>query len=204
MREEFCTLFDANYLPRGLALYRSLERHCERFRLRVFCMDDATKAILDRLALPHLVPIAIGELEARDRVLATVKPGRSEVEYCWTATPATCVHVLETEPDVEMITYIDADVMLFSDPAPIFEEMGDASIVITPHRYAPEYELDDMGPGTSAESGGIYNVQWVTFRRDERGLQAARWWRERCIEWCFNRVEDGRFGDQKYLDDWPQ
>jgi hypothetical protein len=197
MQNEFCTLFDVNYLPRGLVLYRSLERHCDDFHLRVFCMDAATKELLERLRLPRLTAIGLDELEVHDRELLTVKPTRTQVEYCWTATPAVCAYALETEPDLEAITYLDADLMFFRDPEPIWQEFGEDSVLIVPHRYAPQWQSHE-------ETSGTYNVEFMTFRRDERGLAALHWWRERCLEWCYFRVEDGKMGDQKYLDDWPE
>lgn len=189
----YCTLFDRNYLLKGLALYRSLTRHSGEFVLHILCMDDVVYELFGRMGFANVRLILRADFE--DPELLAVKPTRTVAEYCWTCTPSLPLYVLDRNPDVDLITYLDADLFFFSSPEPIFEEFGDASILIVEHHFAPRFK--------QYEVNGKYNVEWLTFRRDANGLAALRWWRDKCIEWCFYRLEEGRMGDQKYLDTWP-
>ncbi len=191
----FCTYFDRYYLSRGLALYRSLHRHCQSFTLWVLCMDELTHEALSRMRLPSVCLISLEDLEQGDERLLEAKQNRSRIEYYFTCTPSLGLYILSHWPHTDVITYVDADLFFFSDPAPIYRELGDGSIGIVSHRFPPHLK--------NLEMFGVYNVGWVSFRNDQHGLQALRWWRERCLEWCYDHVEDGRFADQKYLDDWP-
>jgi hypothetical protein len=193
----FCTSLDAGYLPRGLAIHRSLERHADRFHLYVLCIDDAAHSYIESLGLPSATAIPLAELEAIDPELAAVRHTRSTGEYCWTAKPSLCRHLLDRVPSGEPLTYIDADMMFFADPQVLLDELGDASIMLVPHRFSPRR-------AHWSETDGIYNGGWITFRNDARAREALVWWRERCLEWCYDRREDGKFADQKYLDDWPE
>jgi hypothetical protein len=74
--------------------------------------------------------------------------------------------------------------------------LGDGSILIVPHRFPSKWSAWE-------KRTGVYNTGFLAFRRDESGLAALRWWREKCLEWCYDREEDGKYGDQLYLDDWP-
>lgn len=194
---ELCTIADERYLPGALVLYRSLKAVCREFRLRVFATDERAAQLLRRMALPGLAVVDLDDLEAHDPELARVRPARPHKEYCWTAKPSACLYALEREPELETITLLDADLVFFHDPAPVFEELAGDSVLIVPHRYVSEWRHWEA-------IFGIYNTQLVSFRRTEEGLTALRWWRERCLEWCHDRTEDGRYGDQRYLDDWPE
>ena len=191
----FCTYFDCHYLARGLVLYDSLKRHCSEFKLWTLCLDEQSYAALAKLGLPEINLLRLQDLERDDAPLRQAKTNRSLLEYYFTCTPALPLFVLNQHPDVDLITYVDADLYFFSDVQPLFDEIGNNSIAIIAHRFTEAFR--------KWEWNGIYNVGWVTFRRDANGLACLEWWRERCIEWCYDRVEDNRFADQKYLDDWP-
>ena len=195
MTRYFCTYFDRNYLPRGLALYRSLQRHCPGFQLWVLCMDRVCYDALTVLGLPGLQAIALDDYEQGDKDLLQAKQNRTLIEYYFTCSPSLPLFILNHNPRVDLITYLDADLFFFADPTPIYEELADRSVGIIGHRFPPFLQ--------GLELYGIYNVGWVSFRRDAHALDCLRWWRERCLEWCYDRYEDGRFADQKYLDDWP-
>ena len=191
----FCTYFDRNYLTRGLALYHSLVQHCPHpFSLWILCFDDETWDILSRLALSQVRLISRQEFETTNARLLQIKNERTLVEYYWTCTPALLLYILEQNPRVGLVTYLDADLYFFSAPRPIYDELGDGSILLIEHRFPPDKK--------ELERFGIYNVGVMVFRGNATGLSALHWWNERCIEWCYARVEGDKFGDQKYLDDW--
>lgn len=193
--EHYVTLFDANFLPQGLALQESLERHAGEHVLWVLCLDDRTREVLDALRKPHLRTIALAEVETPG--LLAVKPGRTVAEYCWTLTPFAPKFVFDRDPTAKRVTYVDADLFLLADPRPIFEELDASgkSVLVTEHAYDAEYD--------QSATSGRFCVQFITFARGE-GEPVRSWWAERCLEWCFGRFEGGKFGDQKYLDDWPE
>ena len=157
-------------------------------------MDDRAHDFLRQAALPNVSLLKASEIETPE--LKAVKPGRSIGEYCWTMTPFAPRFVFETDPSIDRVTYLDADMWFRKKPDPIFAELNKSGkhVLITDHSYAPEFD--------QSATSGQFCVQFMTFSR-KGGEEVRKWWEERCIEWCFARFEESKFGDQKYLDDWP-
>ena len=187
----YCTLFDSNYLTRGLAMYESLKKYSDNFHLYIFAFDDRSYVLLKKLNLKFVTIISLKEFEDED--LLRVKKNRTAGEYCWTCTPSTIKFCIE-KYNLDSCTYLDADLYFFSNPKILIDEMNDKSVMITEHRYTKKYD--------QSKTSGIYCVQFMTFKNDYNGMKVLNWWRNACIKWCYAKCEDGKFGDQKYLDDW--
>lgn len=189
MKYNFCTLFDSYYLTRGIALYQSLERYCCDFHLYIFAMDEQSQDVLEKLNFENATIVSKTDFEDED--LLRVKPSRTIAEYCWTCTPS-CIWYSINNFKLEHCTYIDVDMQFFSSPQPIYEEIGTKSVGLSLHNFSSNLQ--------HSEIYGKYCVQFIYFKNDESGLKALKWWRESCIEWCYAKMEEGKYADQKYLD----
>lgn len=193
---QLCTMLDAHFVLRGMALLRSLERQGTPFRLWTLCTDDASFDLFSRLELPSVVPFHLSELERNFPELAAVKHTRGPYEYIATAKPFLLKFVLERLHDDEALFYLDADLCFFSDPSAMVRELGQADILLTPHHFADHLQ-------SKAANNGFFNAGFLGVRRTEDGMRAIDWWSERCAEWCYDRVEDGKSSNQKYLEAFP-
>jgi len=193
----YCTLFDSFYLSRGLAMYESLIVHSTDFHLYIFAFDDLTYEILHNLNLNKVTVISLKEFETNE--LKEVKKERSKAEYCWTCTPSVILFVLE-KYNVPDCTYVDSDLFFYSDPDVLVAELyqHNKNVLVTEHRFSFLPKLYEE------KRAGRFCVQFITFLNDKNSLQVLDKWRKQCIVWCYARHEDGKFGDQKYLDEWPR
>lgn len=192
--EHFVTIFDFGFAPQGLALYASLTVHVPNFILWVVAMDSRLEEMFSSLGMINVRIIPVGQIETEE--LKAVRASRTRREYCWTLTPFLYDAVFSRDASASRVTYVDADVWILGDLAPIFLDFDKSgkSIQITEHAFSPDRDV-------SAEYGK-YCVQFQIATRDGSSRLLSRW-QEQCLEWCHGTPEDGRFGDQKYLDEWP-
>ena len=185
----YVTLFDSNYLVKGLLMLRSLQRVSRGpYEVTVIALDERVASLKSANAV--FVPYAA--LETAVTALREVRRIRTRREWCWSlASAALRWRMTQVEPN-EIVTYLDSDLGFYSDPEACFGELGDRSIGIVPHRFAAEYE-------SYIDTSGEFNVSLVSLRNDEVGRRCAEVWTQQVLENC----SESDCGDQRYLDAWP-
>ncbi|MFN9546444.1 MAG: glycosyl transferase [Cyanobacteriota bacterium] len=192
----FCTHFDRHYLPQGLALLASIERHAPGMRLWVLALDSRCHQLLSALHHPSLRVLALTEVETPE--LRQARANRAWSEYCWTLKPFLPQLVGERDGEADVVIYIDSDCWLPGPVGPLLErfEASAAACMITPHAFSRHRDATAVA--------GIYCAQFMPFRQNADGLAILRWWQERCLERCSGVHGQGPLGDQGYLNDWPE
>lgn len=191
----FCTLFDSNYLDKGLVLYKSICKHVPTFKLYILAMDELAERILDDIKLDGIIIISL-PLFVEKMFLKKESTERTKAEFCWTCTPFLIDYVINNFKE-SICTYIDADMYFYKDPQVLIDEMGQKSVQIVEHRFT-----NSLFDKHAKKSSGQYCVEFNTFRNDTQAMNLLKWWENKCRESCSQKGVDGVMGDQFYLNGW--
>jgi hypothetical protein len=191
-----CTYFDKNYLPRGLALIESLERHSNEFICYILALDKYTFDYLSGLEKSYIIPISIEEY-GQYFTLEKLKY-KDKKEFFFSLTPGFCLYLLKNREEVDLLLYLDADVCLFNNIEYLYDEIGLSSIAICPHRLPVFMKL-------FSTNYGVYNVGVNAFRKDATSVRCLEDWHRDCSNWHQGMPGYSLpfFSDQIWLDSWP-
>jgi hypothetical protein len=190
----YVTCFDQRYLARALVMLRSLRRHDPEAEIFPLCFDPVAFEVIAGLADAKITPIATEEIGAFEPRLGE-RGGRSRWEFYATHKPVLPLYVFDRRSDIGAIAHIDADTFFYASPQPLFDEIGPASLALSPHRFSPIYERLIVY--------GRFNAGFIYWRRDLIGRRCLDDYRTDCLRWCKPRAEpDGRFMNQGYLTSW--
>lgn len=187
----FCTYTDENFIPRALALWSSIEDHHKDFAFYVCLMTKKAVEVSKEIQLKNINFFSVNDLENQLPILKKIKTQRSKIEYYFTCTPVLIDYLLQKH-NLPYLEYVDADMFFFRNSEKIIKKIKNFSVGITPHRFARTQKVHHIY--------GKFNVGWLFFRNNKDGLKCLRWWRQKCLRWCFDRVEKNKYADQKYLD----
>lgn len=196
MKINIVTLFDKNYIMRALAFYDALVK-LGQYKFWFLCLDDETKEIIKKLGLPNIILMTIEEIN--DRELLNTANNRSRAEFIFTSKSAWIHYVINNIADGEALIFGDCDIFYFSSPDKLLSDIREnhCSIGIVSHQFPKHKEYLN-------EKVGKYNAGLLYLINDYNSRLCINEWRNQCIEWCCLKYEKGRFGDQLYLNKWPE
>lgn len=195
-RIHLCTLFDVNFLSQGLALIDSVETNSDTEIIwTILALDDAAKTKLQELNRPNIKVLSLPLFPDLDlRSLINVRPWR---ELCWTSAACLLNFCLDEDLNSHYVGYIDADCFFLSDIAEMLKEIPPRKeFAIHEHNFSP----DRMH---WLEKSGRFNVGVIIGRPKSEFKYCISRWREQVLDRCDVNAEEGRCGDQTYLNDWP-
>ena len=104
----------------------------------------------------------------------------------------------------DRVIYLDPDIFVyrrFDEVLSAFD--AGASSVLTPHALVPNLHAE--GPNDLTFMGaGVYNLGFLALAKTDETTNLLTWWETRLRHDCVsNRLADGIFVDQKFMDLWP-
>lgn len=199
-RTAFASIAARNALALVRVLAQSFREHHPDLPFFVLLADEPGPVGADGELDPASEPFEILRLE--DLAIPDLPRFRfsySREELSYASTPYLLDHLLDR--GFERAAFCKQESLVTGSLAPILEQLGRASISLTPHLLAP---LAGTAEGISRElnilQSGVYNVGFLGVSATPTARRFLAWWKDRTYAHCRREVAAGMHYEQRWLD----
>ena len=200
MTSAFFTITARNYLHYARALAASLAQRGDQIE-RVLVIVDAPSGSINSNELPEFDRVIhFDEIGLPAAVAFSFR--YDVIELCTAVKPFVFSKLLDEGYD--QLVYLDPDILVYRPLSEVFALLASgASSVLTPHSLAPNLHAEPPDEHTFLQADA-YNLGFVAIADTRHSRDALQWWQARLEhEFVSNRVREGVFFDQKFMDLWP-
>jgi len=188
------TICSNNYIAEALTLGDSLVRNgLSQDRFLIFICDKSNKKILyenfnyqvfaiDQLIVPNFENLL----------------NKFEVVELNTAVKPSIFKYLAVKFPKENICYLDPDLNFYHDVKDLETELGESSILLTPHITQPR-PIAQVPAENVFLNYGLYNLGFLLLKVNKATADFLNWWEERTHELGINNPSVGLFVDQLWI-----
>jgi glycosyltransferase involved in cell wall biosynthesis len=192
-----CTIVSNNYLAYARVLTRSfLEQHPDG-RVYVLIVDKPDPSLRYEDEPFTAVPVESLGIPGFSRIAF-----RYSILELNTAVKPWFLRHLHRTGGYDRICYFDPDILVTGDLSEIYERLGEADVLLTPHIIEP-IEDDRTPSERDFLLSGVYNLGFLGVGFNPQTLPFLDWWHRRLYKECLHAVEQGLFVDQRWMDFAP-
>ncbi len=191
------TLCSNNYLAQAKALGDSLLTYNPQYKFIIGLVDRINESV-DYSNFEKFQILQVEDLKIP--LFNSIKNKYNLVELNTSVKSSYFKWIINSYENVDAVIYLDPDVYVYA----AFEELDlllkNYSILLTPHIITPT-PLDLKTPGeNSFLNYGLYNLGFLGINaKSIEALRMLDWWEERILNFGFDRVEEGFFVDQLWI-----
>ena len=186
------TIAGRNRLPSARVLAASLREHQPGVAMHVVLADELSAAADDEPFAVH----PLRELEVPG--LAELGLRSTPLELCVRLKPVALAALLDE--GYSAVLFLDPDQWVLGDLEPLWSAVERSAIVLTPHLVAPPEGAGAAARERTLLRAGTHNAGAVGVSDHPEARRMIAWWGERLDAANHERVDEGAYYDQRWLD----
>lgn len=195
------TSFSFSYLNRARVLANSVKRFHPDWTFIALITDEAPEEFSFEPKNEPFDEVKFAEDLEIDDARAWIFR-HNVIEVCTAVKGPFLLELLERGFD--RVFYLDPDTAVFSSFDTLLDALDTHDVILTPHQLAPEKtEMGVRDNEIGSLKYGIYNLGFAGVANRGDGPRFAQWWRDRCVDWCWDDIPNGLFVDQRWCDHAP-